>query len=102
MKVKFPLNWVPSVGPLGFWTYKIHAVGQATTINIKLHKITNSLRGVFEVLDAQNPTTAKTIISLIVTFRLSFKTTEVQHLVKEFHNEFVRTCTQKKKKVENT
>jgi len=57
-----------------------------------------SFRGVFEVFDAQDPTTAKTIISLIVTFRLSFKTTEAQHLVKEFHNEFVSTCVRKNNK----
>jgi len=67
-------------------------------INIKLHKITISLRGVFEVFDAQNPTTAKTVMTLIVTFLLSFKTTEAQHLVKEFHNEFASIWIQKKNK----
>jgi hypothetical protein len=50
-----------------------------------------SFRSVFEVFAAQLPTTAKTIISLIVTFRLSFNTTEAQHLVKVFQNEFLST-----------
>jgi hypothetical protein len=60
-----------------------------------------SLRGVFEVFAGQTATTAETIISLVVTFRLSFKTTEAQRLVKEIHNEFVKYLHLKEQQEEN-